>query len=79
MSFRYFDDLCGTDDIIAFASIVTAIFVTIVAVGVQHKGAGVNAFELWPSGPIKFHKAFLSVTNIIFAYGRLIPPTRNIS
>jgi hypothetical protein len=31
---------------------------------------GKNQYNLWPS-PVPFHKAFLSVTNIVFAYGTL--------
>jgi hypothetical protein len=44
-----------------------------VAVAVQNPGGlGVNRYTLWPARerPIIFWKAFLSVTNIVFAYGK---------
>lgn len=46
-----------------------------VDVGVTRPGK--NQYDLWPTS-VPFHKAFLSVTNIVFAYGRLmwIPPVK---
>lgn len=41
-----------------------------IAFGVQDKGIGPKKYELWPSHEITFRAAFLSVTNIIFAYGK---------
>ena len=57
---------------IDFASIVCAIGITIVAAGVsgaQHTG-GLAAVDwsLWPPPDMTFTRAFLAVTNIVFAY-----------
>lgn len=42
-----------------------------IAVAVQNPGTGQKHYTLWPPAdkPIVFWKAFLSVTNIVFAYG----------
>lgn len=45
-----------------------------VAVGTQHKLAPSMKYELWPGDDVTFRAAFLSVTNIIFAYGENIVP-----
>jgi hypothetical protein len=46
-----------------------------IAVGIKEPEAGMNAYSLWPNHdpahPLVFWKAFLSVTNIVFAYGTL--------
>jgi hypothetical protein len=42
--------------------------ITMIDVGITVPGK--NEYNLWPS-PVPFHKAFLSVTNIVFAYGEL--------
>lgn len=57
---------------IDFASILLAIGITIIATGISAGKApgGLNAVEwsVWPPPGVTFHGAFLSVTNIIFAY-----------
>lgn len=57
---------------IDFVSIMVAIFVTIIATGVQASNApgGLAAvnWSVWPPPETTFHQAFLSTTNIIFAY-----------
>ncbi|KAL8792395.1 MAG: hypothetical protein Q9195_005009 [Heterodermia aff. obscurata] len=57
---------------IDFVSIITAIFITMVATGVVAAKAagGLSAvpWSAWPPPDISFAKAFLSLTNIIFAY-----------
>lgn len=57
---------------IDFVSIVVAIIITIVATGVNASNApgGLSAvpWTLWPPEGITFYSAFLSTTNIIFAY-----------
>lgn len=57
---------------IDFVSIITAIFVTMVATGVEAAKApgGLSAvpWSAWPPADISFASAFLSLTNIIFAY-----------
>ena len=57
---------------IDFVSIITAIFVTMVATGVEAAKApgGLSAvpWSAWPPPDISFASAFLSLTNIIFAY-----------
>ena len=59
---------------IAFASVFTAVIITMIAVGIQKPGTGSRHYTLWspPDHPIVFWKAFLSVTNIVFAYGESI-------
>ncbi|KAL8666789.1 MAG: hypothetical protein Q9168_007411 [Polycauliona sp. 1 TL-2023] len=57
---------------IDFTSILIAIFITMVATGVQASGSagglsGVT-WSAWPPADITFAKAFLSTTNIVFAY-----------
>jgi hypothetical protein len=57
---------------IDFVSIIVAIFITIIATGVQASNApgGLAAvpWSVWPPEGTTFYSAFLSVTNIIFAY-----------
>lgn len=57
---------------IDFASILLAIGVTIIATGIEasHRVGGIGGVDwsLWPPPDLTFAKAFLSVTNIIFAY-----------
>lgn len=64
------NDFSNTNCCIAFISTITAVLVTMIAFGVQDKGIGPKKYELWPSHEITFRAAFLSVTNIIFAYGK---------
>jgi hypothetical protein len=52
---------------------MTAVFVTMVAVGVKGPpSAQTDQYRLWPA-PVPFYVAFLSVANIFFSYGK--PPT----
>ncbi|KAL8840871.1 MAG: hypothetical protein Q9170_001135 [Blastenia crenularia] len=57
---------------IDFVSIIVAIFITMVATGVQASNAtgGLSAvpWSAWPPSDISFASAFLSTTNIVFAY-----------
>jgi amino acid permease len=57
---------------IDFASILLAIGITIIATGIESTNApgGLNAvnWRLWPKEDLSFASAFLSVTNILFAY-----------
>lgn len=57
---------------IDFASICVAIFVTMVATGMeaakQEGGLAAAPWSAWPPPDITFGKVFLSVTNIVFAY-----------
>jgi hypothetical protein len=57
---------------IDFVSIMAAILLTIIATGINaHKQpGGLNAvdWQLWPAEDTTFYDAFLSTTNIIFAY-----------
>ncbi|KAF2188070.1 N amino acid transport system protein [Zopfia rhizophila CBS 207.26] len=57
---------------IDFVSIVAAIMVTIIATGIQASNApgGLSAvnWSAWPPPETTFYQAFLSTTNIIFAY-----------
>lgn len=57
---------------IDFASIIIAIGVCIIATGVEAAKApgGLSAVDwsVWPPPDVSFYQAFLSVTNIIFAY-----------
>ena len=57
---------------IDFASIVVAIIITMIATGVEASNApgGLAAvpWSAWPPADISFTSAFLSVTNIVFAY-----------
>lgn len=41
--------------------------ITMIDVGITRPGK--NQYDLWPTS-VPFHKAFLSVTNIVFAYGK---------
>lgn len=57
---------------IDFVSIIAAILVTIIATGIQASSApgGLSAvnWSAWPPPETTFYEAFLSTTNIIFAY-----------
>ena len=57
---------------IDFVSIILAIFITMVATGVEASKAagGLSAvpWSAWPPSDITFAKVFLSTTNIVFAY-----------
>ena len=57
---------------IDFVSIIVAILITIIATGITAGDApgGLSAVDwsLWPPEDISFSSAFLSVTNIVFAY-----------
>lgn len=57
---------------IDFVSIIIAIGITIIATGVEASNApgGLNAvkWSVWPPPDTTFYEAFLSTTNIIFAY-----------
>ncbi|EPQ31313.1 uncharacterized protein PFL1_01498 [Pseudozyma flocculosa PF-1] len=57
---------------IDFASIVVAVFVTIVATGVQASDApgGLSAvnWSAWPKPGVTFSEAFVQVSNVVFAY-----------
>ncbi|ESZ97764.1 putative amino acid transporter [Sclerotinia borealis F-4128] len=63
---------------IAFTSIFIAVIVTMVAVGVQAPAE--KNYTLWPKEDLSLREAFLSVTNIVFAYGIFsLPPFFNFS
>ncbi|KAF4556418.1 N amino acid transport system protein [Elsinoe fawcettii] len=57
---------------IDFVSIIAAIFITIVATGVegakQPGGLSSIPWSAWPPEDVSFSSAFLAVTNIVFAY-----------
>ncbi|GIZ39460.1 hypothetical protein CKM354_000284200 [Cercospora kikuchii] len=57
---------------IDFVSIIAAILITIIATGVnahsQPGGLSAVDWQLWPAEGTTFYQAFLSTTNIIFAY-----------
>ncbi|KAF7189804.1 N amino acid transport system protein [Pseudocercospora fuligena] len=57
---------------IDFVSIIAAILITIIATGIEAHQApgGLSAvdWQLWPAEGTTFYSAFLSTTNIIFAY-----------
>ncbi|XXG96313.1 acetylornithine aminotransferase [Hypoxylon texense] len=54
---------------IDFVSIMAAIFITIIATGVQRTDAGVSSnWSAWPQEDLTFTKAFIAITNIVFAY-----------
>lgn len=57
---------------IDFVSIIAAILITIIATGIEAHNApgGLSAvdWQLWPAEGTTFYAAFLSTTNIIFAY-----------
>ncbi|KAI1659213.1 transmembrane amino acid transporter protein-domain-containing protein [Daldinia decipiens] len=54
---------------IDFVSIMAAIFVTIIATGVQRTDAGVPSdWSAWPKENMTFTEAFIAITNIVFAY-----------
>ena len=57
---------------IDFASILLAIGITIIATGISATdapgGLAAVSWELWPAPETSFYQAFLSITNILFAY-----------
>ncbi|KAI1084705.1 transmembrane amino acid transporter protein-domain-containing protein [Whalleya microplaca] len=54
---------------IDFVSIMAAIGVTIIATGIQRTDAGVSSnWSAWPEENVTFSKAFIAITNIVFAY-----------
>jgi hypothetical protein len=57
---------------IDFASILLAIGITIIATGISATdapgGLAAVSWELWPAAETSFYQAFLSITNILFAY-----------
>ncbi|KAI2610680.1 transmembrane amino acid transporter protein-domain-containing protein [Hypoxylon fragiforme] len=54
---------------IDFVSIMAAIFITIIATGVQRTDIGVvSGWSAWPEENLTFTKAFIAITNIVFAY-----------
>ncbi|KAH8171034.1 transmembrane amino acid transporter protein [Sarocladium implicatum] len=57
---------------IDFASVILAIGITIIATGIQSGDAagGLSAvnWSAWPKEDLTFAKAFISITNIVFAY-----------
>ena len=55
--------------LLAFFSISIAVMVTMIALGVKGPGQGVKIYNLWPKEGLTFQEAFLSVSNIVFAYG----------
>lgn len=52
--------------ILSFASVLAAILITMIGVGVKGRAPGV---EIEPTTDASFHKAFIGVMNIVFAYG----------
>lgn len=57
---------------IDFVSIIAAILITMVATGIESNGGNTLSSEatwsLWPPEGITFYSAFVSTTNIVFAY-----------
>jgi hypothetical protein len=55
---------------IDFVSILVAVLITIIATGVKAGQTGMDNVDwsIWPPADMTFHGAFLSTTNIIFAY-----------
>ncbi|KAI0007257.1 transmembrane amino acid transporter protein-domain-containing protein [Xylariaceae sp. FL0662B] len=54
---------------IDFVSIMAAIGITIIATGVQRTDAGASSdWSAWPAEDATFAKAFIAITNIVFAY-----------
>ncbi|KAI1825392.1 transmembrane amino acid transporter protein-domain-containing protein [Xylaria intraflava] len=54
---------------IDFVSIVAAIGITIIATGIQRSGVPMASdWSAWPAEDADFVKAFIAVTNIVFAY-----------
>ncbi|KAF7926933.1 uncharacterized protein EAE98_006317 [Botrytis deweyae] len=52
--------------IVSFASIGTAVIITMISVGVRAPAE--KTYSLWPKKDLSLREAFLSVTNIVFAY-----------
>jgi hypothetical protein len=48
--------------------------VTMIALGVKDPGQGVKLYSLWPKENLTFQEGFLSVSNIVFAYGSFTSP-----
>ena len=67
---------------IDFVSIIIAILITIIATGVEASnapgGLGGVDWSLWPPADMTFHDAFLSTTNIIFAYSFAVCQYRSV-
>ena len=55
---------------IDFVSILVAVGITIIATGIKAGQTGMDNVDwsIWPPADMTFHSAFLSTTNIIFAY-----------
>ncbi|KAI1506728.1 transmembrane amino acid transporter protein-domain-containing protein [Biscogniauxia marginata] len=54
---------------IDFASIMLAIGITVIATGVQRSELAVSSeWSAWPAEDVTFAKAFIAITNIVFAY-----------
>jgi hypothetical protein len=52
-----------------FVSIIAAIGITIIATGIDRTSTGESAdWSAWPREDVSFSKAFIAVTNIVFAY-----------
>lgn len=64
-------DLSSYLRLLAFLSIFIAVMVTMIALGVKGPGQGMKLYSLWPKEGLTFQEAFLSVSNIMFAYGTL--------
>lgn len=52
-------------DCVAFISILAAVLITMIAIGIQRPGTGHVDATTSPA----FYQGFLAVTNIVFAYG----------
>lgn len=52
----------------AFISILAAVLITMIAIGIQHPGNGRDA-----TIDTSLYKAFIAVTNIVFAFGISLP------
>lgn len=58
----------------AFISIISAVLITMIGVGVEPTGRGTAVTE-----KVAFADAFLSVSNVIFAYGKPLRPPLTLS
>ena len=58
--------------IASFISVIGAVFITMVGVGITKPGfapgTNISSYSLFPAPNIEFHKGFAAVSNIIFAY-----------
>ncbi|ATZ58468.1 hypothetical protein BCIN_16g02440 [Botrytis cinerea B05.10] len=52
--------------IVSFASIATAVIITMISVGVRAPAE--KTYSLWPQKDLTLREAFLSTTNVVFAY-----------